>query len=49
MRNNEDHIKNCIENAKDLFKRGDKNASMRRLPVEENKYLPKNYKLLYGI
>lgn len=46
---NEDHIKNCIENAKDLFNRGDKNASMRHLPTEENKYLPKNYKLLYGI
>jgi beta-1,4-mannosyl-glycoprotein beta-1,4-N-acetylglucosaminyltransferase len=43
---NVDHIKKCILNHKDVLNRDKENRNMNYLPIINNKYLPKNYKLL---
>ena len=40
------NIKNCILNHKDVLNRSKENGIMHYLPIKNNKYLPKNYKLL---
>ena len=43
---NSEHIQYCIENGKDIFKRGKENSMMTYIDIKDNNYLPKKYKLL---